>query len=46
MTKLIVTVRNLEKVPNNKYAIESRCDDRKQKELLRAVPSKELLYQR
>jgi hypothetical protein len=46
MTKLIFTVRKLEKPPNNKDVIESRCDDRKQKGLLMVVPSKVLFYQR
>jgi hypothetical protein len=41
MTKLIVTVRNLEKAPNNKYAIESRCDDRKQKDYSGLCPVKD-----
>jgi len=46
MTKLMVTVHNLEKASNNKDVIESRCDDRKQNGLLRVVPSKGLFYQR
>jgi hypothetical protein len=46
MTKLIFTVGNLEKTPNNNDVIESRCDDRKQKGLLSVVPSKGLFYQR
>ena len=46
MTKLIIPVRTLEKAPSNKDVIESRCDDRKQKGLLRFVPSKGLFYER
>jgi len=46
MTKLIVTVRILEKAPNNKDLIESRCDNRKEKGFLRVMLSKGLVYQR